>query len=66
VHAFGAALRRVKTALLAGPSPARACDHSRRLAMRNTTTFPRGLAAAWAPIVAVWIPILVYVAWSTW
>jgi hypothetical protein len=31
--------------------------------MRSTTTFRRGFAAAWGPIVAVWAPILIYVAW---
>jgi hypothetical protein len=35
--------------------------------MRNhTRVFPRGFAAAWAPIVAVWAPILIYVAWVSW
>jgi hypothetical protein len=33
--------------------------------MRNTT-LPRGFAPAWGPIVAVWLPILIYVAWATW
>jgi hypothetical protein len=33
--------------------------------MRNhTRVFPRGFAAAWAPI--VWTPILIYVAWASW
>jgi hypothetical protein len=34
--------------------------------MRNTTVFPLGFAAAWAPIVATWTPILIYVVWATW
>jgi hypothetical protein len=34
--------------------------------MRNTTAFRPGFTAAWGPIVAVWAPILIYVAWVTW
>jgi hypothetical protein len=36
------------------------------LAMRNTAAFRPGFAAAWGPIVAVWAPILIYLAWATW
>ncbi len=34
--------------------------------MRNTIALRRVLAAACGSIVAVWAPILIYVAWATW
>jgi hypothetical protein len=34
--------------------------------MRNTTASRLGFAAAWGPILAVWAPILIYVAWAAW
>jgi hypothetical protein len=34
--------------------------------MRNTTAFRPSFTAAWGPIVTVWAPILIYVAWVTW
>jgi hypothetical protein len=58
--------RRVKTAVMAGCNPARICDQSQGLVMRNTRTFLFRFAAAWGSIAAVWAPILIYVAWVTW
>jgi hypothetical protein len=59
VLAFGAAP--VKTAVLAGPNPARTYDMPLGLAMKmkNTAAFLLGFVAAWTPI-------LIYGAWLTW
>ena len=55
--AFGAAPD--KTAVLAGPNPARTSDMSRGLGVKNTAAFLIGFAAAS-------MPILIYGAWITW
>jgi hypothetical protein len=51
--------RHVKTAVLAGSNPARICDLSQGLVVKNTAAFLLGFAATLTPL-------LIYVAWVTW